>query len=85
MARFITIVLDSGGVGALPDAATYGDASGANTLGNVARRLGGLHLPNFERLGLGNLTPIVGVAPSPHPRAILVARTACSRAWNRCC
>ncbi|MHB1798579.1 MAG: phosphopentomutase [Vulcanimicrobiaceae bacterium] len=69
MARFITIVLDSGGVGALPDAATYGDASGANTLGNVARRLGGLHLPNFERLGLGNLTAIAGVVPSPQPRA----------------
>ena len=51
MTRFVTIVLDSGGVGALPDANHYGDAPGANTLGNVSRRLGGLRLPNFERLG----------------------------------
>ncbi|MGZ3531581.1 MAG: phosphopentomutase [Vulcanimicrobiaceae bacterium] len=69
MARVITIVLDSGGVGALPDAGQYGDAAGANTIGNVARRLGGLHLPNFARLGLGNLTSIQGVAPEIHPRA----------------
>jgi phosphopentomutase len=69
MARFVTIVLDSGGVGALPDARQYGDADGANTLGNVARRVGGLHLPNFARLGLGNLTSIEGVAPNPIPQA----------------
>jgi len=67
--RFVTIVLDSGGVGALPDFMSYGDASGANTLGNVARAVGGLRLPNFERLGLGHLTPIEGVAPVPVPAA----------------
>lgn len=69
MARFVTIVLDSGGVGALPDAGTYGDAPGANTLGNVARRIGGLHLPNFERLGLGCLTELAGVSAVPEPAA----------------
>lgn len=69
MTRVVTIVLDSGGVGALPDASAYGDASGANTIGNVARRTGGLHLPNFERLGLGALTQIAGVAPAAHPAA----------------
>ncbi len=69
MARIVTIVLDSGGVGALPDASEFGDANGANTLGNVARRVGGLHLPNFARLGLGNLTPIAGVDPAAAPRA----------------
>lgn len=63
MTRFVTIVLDSGGVGALPDAGGYGDAPGANTLGNVARRFGGLHMPNLERLGLGCLTDIRGVGP----------------------
>jgi phosphopentomutase len=67
--RFITIVLDSGGVGALADFAEYADAAGANTLGNVARRVGGLALPNFERLGLGHLTAIEGVAPVAAPRA----------------
>ena len=69
MARCITIVLDSGGVGALDDAAAFGDAQGANTLGNVAARVGGLALPNFGRLGLGNLTPLRGVEAAAAPRA----------------
>ena len=69
MTRFVTIVLDSGGVGALPDADQYGDAPGANTLGNVARHLGGLHLPNFEQLGLGCLTGIAGVPAVAVPQA----------------
>lgn len=69
MTRVVTIVLDSGGVGALPDFGDFGDASGANTIGNVARRNGGLHLPNFGRLGLGNLTPIEGVPAVAEPRA----------------
>jgi phosphopentomutase len=69
MTRFVTIVLDSGGVGALPDADVYGDAPGANTLGNVARRVGGLHVPNFERLGLGCLTDIPGVSAAAAPAA----------------
>ena len=69
MTRFVTIVLDSGGVGALPDADVYGDAPGANTLGNVARRVGGLHLPNFARLGLGCLTELAGVPATPTPAA----------------
>ena len=64
MARFVALVLDSAGVGALPDAASYGDAPGANTIGNVARRLGGLRLPTLERLGFGACTEIAGVAPS---------------------
>jgi len=69
MSRFAAFVIDSGGVGALDDAPAYGDAPGANTIGNVAERLGGLTLPNFTRLGLGCLTPIRGVAPVTEPRA----------------
>jgi phosphopentomutase len=69
MTRVVAIVIDSGGVGALPDAHRYGDAPGANTIGNVARRLGALRLPNLERLGLGLLTEIAGVAPVAQPRA----------------
>jgi phosphopentomutase len=69
MTRFVTIVLDSGGVGALPDASRYGDAPGANTLGNVSRRVGGLHVPNFERLGLGCLTDLEGVSRPASPGA----------------
>ncbi len=61
--------MDSAGVGALPDASSYGDAAQANTVGNVAERLGGLHLPNFEQLGFGSITPIRGVAPVARPLA----------------
>jgi phosphopentomutase len=54
--RVIWIVLDSVGVGEMPDAAAYGDV-GSDTLGNIAR-LRGLDLPNLCSLGLGNLKPI---------------------------
>ena len=67
--RVVAIVIDSGGVGALADADAYGDAPGADTIGNVARRLGSLALPNLERLGLGSLTQIPGVAPVANPEA----------------
>lgn len=65
--RVILIVLDSVGVGALPDAAEYGD-EGSNTLGNTARAVGGLRLPHMEALGLGHITPIVGVPPAAAPQ-----------------
>ena len=64
--RIVLIVLDSVGIGALPDAASYGD-QGSNTLGNIARVLDGLHLPNMGRLGLGNILDVVGVPPEPAP------------------
>ncbi len=69
MSRFAAFVIDSGGVGALEDAAEYGDAPGANTISNVANRLGGLTLPNFTKLGLGCLTDICGVPAVTDPRA----------------
>jgi phosphopentomutase len=69
MARAVVIVIDSGGVGALPDAASYGDSPAANTFGNTANHVGGLALPNLERLGLGNLTEIRGVPETPEPAA----------------
>ncbi len=69
MKRVVTIVIDSGGIGALPDASEFGDTPSADTLGNVARSVGSLRLPNFERLGLGLLTAIPGVAPSSRPQA----------------
>jgi phosphopentomutase len=64
--RVIWIVLDSVGIGAMPDAAEYGDPPGANTLGNIAR-IRGLKLPNFARLGLGNIKPLAGIAPAEPP------------------
>src|SRR5690606_39301992 len=54
-------------VGEAPDAARYGD-EGSNTLANTARAVGGLHLPNLARLGLGKLAPIPGVPDEPHPQ-----------------
>jgi phosphopentomutase len=69
MPRVLAFVLDSAGVGALPDAVAYGDAPAANTIGNVAERLGGLVLPNFERLGLGRITNVRGVTAVPDPQA----------------
>jgi phosphopentomutase len=69
MPRMVILVIDSGGVGALPDASAYGDTSAANTLGNVASSVGGLRLPTFERLGLGDLTTMRGLAKVEHPVA----------------
>ena len=60
------MVLDSVGVGALPDADDYGDA-GAATLPHAAEAVGGVALPNLERLGLGCITPIAGVSPVDKP------------------
>lgn len=59
--RAAIIVLDGVGIGAAPDAATYGDV-GSDTLGNIARAVGGLDLPNLAKAGLGNITPLAGVA-----------------------
>jgi phosphopentomutase len=65
--RVTWIVLDSVGVGAMPDAAAYGDDPASDTLGNIARRRA-LDLPNLARLGLGNLKSLAHIAPDPTPR-----------------
>lgn len=66
--RTILIVLDGVGCGSLPDAELYGD-QGANTLAHVAEAVGGIHLPNLQALGLGNITSLQGVAPAAFPLA----------------
>jgi phosphopentomutase len=63
------IVLDAVGAGELPDAAEYGD-EGSDTLGNVARAVGGLDLPNLEALGLGNVEPLEGCPAQPGAPAV---------------
>src|SRR5207247_3264711 len=63
--RAFLIVLDSVGIGAMPDAAAYGDA-GRDTLGHIAERRG-LRAPNLVRLGLANIRPLAGVAPAGAP------------------
>ncbi len=60
--RVIILVLDACGVGAAPDAAAYGDSASA-TLPHVAAAVGGLHMPNSERLGLGCICEMTGVQP----------------------
>lgn len=66
MKRVIIIVLDSAGIGELPDAAEYGDV-GSNTLGNIAASVNGFALPNLEKLGLGNIEGTVGFKAAEEP------------------
>ncbi len=65
--RVIWIVLDSVGIGEMPDAEAYGDR-GSDTLGNIARRRR-LRLPNLCRLGLANIKTLEGLEPSAEPQA----------------
>lgn len=65
--RVIVVVLDSVGIGEAPDAADFGDV-GSNTLGNIAKAMGGLHVPNMAALGLGNIAPLEGVPPVEAPK-----------------
>lgn len=64
--RAIIVVLDSAGVGELPDAGRYGD-EGSSTIPHTAEAVGGLRLPTLESLGLGRIVPIRGVAPVANP------------------
>lgn len=65
--RIFTIVVDSMGIGALPDAADYGDA-GTDTLGHIAQRTENFQIPNFQKLGIANLHTLEGVAPVENPQ-----------------
>jgi phosphopentomutase len=64
--RVIVLVIDGLGVGAMPDAAEYGDA-GSNTVSHLAEAVGGLALPTLEALGLGHITEIKGVRVMGQP------------------
>ncbi|HKS30175.1 MAG TPA: phosphopentomutase [Pyrinomonadaceae bacterium] len=64
--RFVLIVLDSLGMGEMPDAADWGDA-GSDTLGHILESRA-VHLPNLQRLGLGNIRPLRNVPPVESPR-----------------
>ncbi|OPY63465.1 MAG: Phosphopentomutase [Pelotomaculum sp. PtaU1.Bin065] len=66
--RVLLLIMDSVGVGELPDAGEYGDA-GSNTLGNTAKAVGGLNLPNLGYLGLGNIINVEGTPPVQTPAA----------------
>lgn len=66
--RVFLIVIDSVGVGELPDAHKFGDI-GSNTIGNLAKATGGISMPTLQSFGLGNLTEVLGVLPVENPLA----------------
>lgn len=65
--RAFVIVLDSVGIGELPDATSYGD-EGSDTLGNISRQTV-LSVPTLQALGLGNIATLPGIPPADRPRA----------------
>ena len=69
MKRAIVIVVDSMGIGALPDAKEFGDDLSVNTLANIANAQNGLDVPNMEKMGLGNIKNIKGVNKTDTPTA----------------
>ncbi|QMT16223.1 phosphopentomutase [Planococcus maritimus] len=66
--RIHLIVLDSVGIGEAPDAKAFGD-TGADTLGHIAQSVGGLNMPNMEKLGLANIVPVKGLDAQETPAA----------------
>ncbi|HLS36452.1 MAG TPA: phosphopentomutase [Bacillota bacterium] len=66
--RIFLVVLDSVGIGEAPDAEKYDDV-GAHTLGNIAKTMNGLHMPNMARLGLSNIEQIKGIEQTAQPIA----------------
>ncbi|MED4083084.1 phosphopentomutase [Halalkalibacterium halodurans] len=66
--RVFLIVMDSVGIGEAPDAKAFGD-QGAHTLGHIAERMNGLHMPNMAALGLSHIRPIQGIEKVDKPKA----------------
>lgn len=66
--RIFTIVIDSVGCGEAPKSYLYGDKN-VNTIGNLARVVGGINMPTMQKMGLGNITDIMGVEPTNNPIA----------------
>ncbi|RNC28723.1 MAG: Phosphopentomutase [Candidatus Dichloromethanomonas elyunquensis] len=66
--RVVLIIIDSVGIGELPDAKDYGD-EGSNTLANISKEVGGLHIANLSKLGIGNIIDIPYVQPVMQPLA----------------
>ena len=69
MKKVIILVIDSMGIGAMPDHAEFGDLPTCNTIKNVAQKNGGLNIPNMQKMGIGNLCDIMGVEKEPNPIA----------------
>lgn len=68
--RAIILIIDGCGIGASPDYAQFGDRPDCNSIGNTARAVGGLKLPNMQRLGIGNIADLAGVPAAASPTGI---------------
>jgi len=66
--RVILLVMDSVGIGEMPDSHEYGD-QGSNTLYNIAKAVGGLYVPNLQKLGIGNIIDLPSMTPALNPLA----------------
>ena len=69
MKRAVIIVIDSMGIGAMPDCREFGDIPECNTLKNVCEYNGGLDVPVLEKMGLGNIQNFKGISPVENPVA----------------
>ncbi|MBR0171255.1 MAG: phosphopentomutase, partial [Lachnospiraceae bacterium] len=67
--RIFVIVIDSMGIGNAPDADKFKGDSGSDTLGHIAETVEHFHIPNLQKMGIGNLKPMEKVAPADHPAA----------------
>ena len=67
--RAIIMVIDSMGIGAMPDCKAFGDIPECNTLKNVCEFNGGLNVPVLESMGLGNIQDFKGISPVENPTA----------------
>ncbi|WP_071397026.1 phosphopentomutase [Bacillus tuaregi] len=67
--RIFLVVMDSVGIGEAPDAEAFGD-KGSDTLGHIAEKMNGLHMPNMAKLGLSHIKPIKGIAKDEKPLAV---------------
>lgn len=67
MKRAVILVIDSMGIGAMPDAPNYNDTLECNTLGNVIKHNNGLNIPNLKKLGLANILPLHNIRIEDNP------------------
>ena len=64
--RVFVVVMDSLGVGAMPDSADFGDI-GVNTLGHISEAVDTFKIPNLQKLGMANIIPLKQVPANEHP------------------
>ncbi|RAI14315.1 MAG: phosphopentomutase [Candidatus Melainabacteria bacterium] len=69
MSRAIIMVIDSMGIGAMPDCRDFGDIPECNTLKHVCEFNNGLSVPNLEKMGLGNIQDFMGIKKEENPIA----------------